>query len=224
MTARVKLAILEDHQSIIDGYMYRLEKEPRIQVVGTCLFGSELAPLLEEHQVDVLLMDLSVPVSPENHAIYPIRHELDRILNQYPDMKVIVISVFDQQALIRSLVDIGIRGYILKDDQSSIKKLTRIIKIIADGGMYFGENLNVFGVQNKQTELLTPRQIEVLSLCIAYPDLPTSTLADKMGISGSTFRNLLSDAYRRLDVRTRGAAVIRVQELGLILGKASSIQ
>ena len=221
MTAKVKIAILEDHQSIIDGYIYRLEKDPNIQVVGTCLFGNELGPLLEDEQVDVLLMDLSVPVSSENQAIFPIRHELTRILNQYPELKVIAISVFDQQALIRALIDIGIRGYILKDDHNSIKNLARIINIIADGGMYFSENLQAFGSQKKQTHLLTPRQIEVLSLCVAYPNIPTLILAEKMDISGSTFRNLLSDAYRRLDVRTRSAAVIRVQELGLILGKVS---
>lgn len=222
MRNSISVAILEDHQSIIDGYLYRLEKDPNIQLVGTCLFGNELEPLLKETQVDVLIMDLSVPVSAENQAIFPIRHELAKILNRYPELKVIVISVFAQQALIRALIDIGARGYILKDDQNSIKNLARIIKIIADGGLYFGDNLQGFTLEKKQEHLLTPRQIEVLSLCVAYPDLPTLTLAQTMGISGSTFRNLLSDAYQRLNVRTRSAAVIRVQELGLILGKASN--
>ena len=220
MSIKVRVAILEDHQSIIDGYTYRLGMSADIQIVGTSLFGYELEPMLAQHQVDVLLMDLSVPISPDNHNIFPIRHELSKILIKYPELKVIVISVFDQKALVSAMIEMGVRGYIVKDDQNSIKNLPRIVKIIADGGMYLSADLQTFGQLKEQEQPLTPRQIEVLSLCIAYPDSPTMVLAQKMEIASSTFRNLLSDAYRRLGVRTRSAAVARVQERGLILGKA----
>jgi len=220
MSIKVRVAILEDHQSIIDGYTYRLGMSADIQIVGTSLFGYELEPMLAQHQVDVLLMDLSVPISPDNHNIFPIRHELSKILIKYPELKVIVISVFDQKALVSAMVEMGVQGYIVKDDQNSIKNLPRIVKIIADGGMYLSADLQTFGQLKEQEQPLTPRQIEVLSLCIAYPDSPTMVLAQKMEIASSTFRNLLSDAYRRLGVRTRSAAVARVQERGLILGKA----
>jgi len=222
MKSTVRVAILEDHQSIIDGYIYRLGVSPDIQVVAVSLFGSELEPMLAQHQVDVLLMDLSVPISPENHNIFPMHHELAGILLQYPQLRVIVVSVFDQQALVRAMIDLGVHGYILKDDQNSIQNLARIVRIVAGGGMYFSSGLQTFSPLEEREQPLTPRQIEALSLCVAYPDLSASVLARKMEISSSTFRNLLSDAYRRLGVRTRNAAVVRVQELGLILVKASS--
>jgi len=221
MSVRVRVAIIEDHQSIIDGYIYRLGMSPDIQIVGTSLFGNELEPMLAQHQVDVLLMDLSVPTSPENHNIFPIRHELSKILLQYPELKVIVISVFDQQALVRALIEMGVHGYIVKDDRNSIKNLAGIVRIVAVGGIYFSADLHAYTSLKEQEQLLTPRQIEVLSLCVAYPDLPSSVLAQKLEIASSTFRNLLSDAYRRLGVRTRNSAVARVQEMGLILGKAT---
>ena len=64
---------------------------------------------------------------------------------------------------------------------------------------------------------LTPRQIEVLSLCAAYPDAMTSELAEKLNVANSTIRNLLSSAYLRLGVRSRAAAVARAQQLCLIV-------
>jgi len=224
MSVRVRVAILEDHQSIIDGYIYRLGMSPDIQIVGTSLFGNELEPMLAQHQVDVLLMDLSVPISLENHNVFPIRYELSKILIQYPELKVIIISVFNQQALVRAMIEMGVHGYIVKDDQSSIKNLARIVRIVADGGVYFGAALQAFALLKEQAQLLTPRQTEALSLCVAYPDLSTSVLARKMEIASSTFRNLLSGAYQRLEVHTRSAAVARIQEMGLILGEANKNQ
>ncbi len=128
--------------------------------------------------------------------------------------------MFDQPALVRALIEIGVHGYIVKDDQNSIKNLARIVKIVAGGGIYLSSDLDIYSPLQDE-KLLTPRQIEALSLCVAYPDMSTSILAQKMQITDSTFRNILSGAYRRLEVRTRNAAVLRVQELGVILGKVN---
>jgi DNA-binding CsgD family transcriptional regulator len=58
---------------------------------------------------------------------------------------------------------------------------------------------------------LTPRQFEVLSLCAAYPNGTSAELAGRLGVSSSTFRNVLSSAYLRLGVRTRNAAIAQLQ-------------
>ena len=226
MSSSIRVAILEDHQSIIDGYTYRLGMNADIKIVGTSLFGNELEPMLAQNQVDVLLMDLSIPISQENHNVFPVRHALSKIRHQYPDLKIIIISVFNQNALVRAMVEMGVRGYIVKDDQNSIKNLARIVKIVADDGVYFSADLQVFSLEKEQDQEqpLTPRQMEVLSLCIAYPNLSATVLAREMNITSSTFRNLLSDAYRRLGVRTRNAAVVCVQERGIIMGKAKDNQ
>ena len=71
-------------------------------------------------------------------------------------------------------------------------------------------------------ELLTPRQMEVLSLCAAYPDASTSDLAQMMSISNSTVRNLLSNLYLRLGVHSRTAAVEKAREMGLVTPRPPS--
>jgi DNA-binding NarL/FixJ family response regulator len=118
--------------------------------------------------------------------------------------------------LIDALVNTGISGYVFKDDQASIQKLNKIVDIIAKGGIYFSQGAYRDTQDEPIGSLLTPRQLEALSLCGSCPDGDTITLAGKLGITGSTLRNLLSGAYLRLGVRTRAAAIAKAQQLGLL--------
>jgi DNA-binding CsgD family transcriptional regulator len=66
---------------------------------------------------------------------------------------------------------------------------------------------------------LSPRQLETLSLCQAYPNESTAQLAARLSIANSTLRNLLSGAYIKLDVHTRNAAITKASQLGLITSR-----
>jgi len=70
---------------------------------------------------------------------------------------------------------------------------------------------------------LAKRELEVLSVCLSYPDCTTAELAEKMSISNSTVRNLLSGAYLKLGVRTRFAAIEKARRLELISSEAPSV-
>ncbi|MEW5829485.1 MAG: response regulator transcription factor [Chloroflexota bacterium] len=212
----IRVAILDDHQSIIDGYIYRLEAEEGIQVVASGRYGMDLEAILVAQPVDVLLLDLSLPTSPENRNLFPVLLELPRIVAAYPGLKVIVISVFNQPSLIKALNGMGVNGYIFKDDDNSIKLLAQVVKLVAAGGVYFSPGIQQELAAPPAETRLSPRQLEVLFLCMAYPDMGSSELARKLKISGSTFRNLLSGVYTRLGVRTRAAAIARARQLGII--------
>src|SRR5690349_1187844 len=80
---KVRVAILDDHQSIIDGYVYRLSSTPEIDVVATANYGEDLEPLLAKHPVDVLLLDLSVRTSHENSNPFPILHLIPKLLQRH---------------------------------------------------------------------------------------------------------------------------------------------
>jgi two-component system nitrate/nitrite response regulator NarL len=67
----IRVAILDDHISIIDGYLYRLSKNPEIEVVATETYGEALDSMLAEHSPDVLILDLNVPTSPVNRNALP---------------------------------------------------------------------------------------------------------------------------------------------------------
>ena len=219
MSERIKVAILEDHQSIIDGYIYRLNESPDIEVVGTAAFGEDLDKMLESTPMDVLIMDIHVPSRPDNPNPFPALHVTRRVIQKYPNLNILVISILTQQTLIQALVELGISGYIFKQDSESIRQLSKIVMMIARHGIYFSqEAYNKLRMEksSRASVTFTARQLEALSLCAAYPDQSTSEIAAQMKVTGSTLRNLLSSAYLRLDVRTRAAAIARLQQMGLI--------
>ena len=219
MSEKIRVTILDDHQSIIDGYLFRLNSIPEIEVVGTIGFGEELEPTLEKVHADVVLLDVGVPTSPANLNPYPILHVIPRLLQLYPNLAVLVISMYVERGLIRAIMEAGASGYILKDDQATIRELGSVIISIAKGGIYFSSKAHQLFLNQqlqKTNELLTARQLQALSLCAAYPDSLTEELATKMGVSNSTVRNLLSGAYVRLAVHNRAAAIAKARELGII--------
>jgi two-component system nitrate/nitrite response regulator NarL len=216
MVSNINVAILDDHQSIIDGFTYRLSMDPGIQIIGTSNYGEELEPMLAENEVDVLLLDVSVPNSASDRNQFPVIHIVPHLMKKYPRLNILVISMFTQRSLIDTLINSGISGYIFKDDQVSIQQLDRIVRIIEKGGIYFSPGAYQNGCKENSSPILTSRQLEALSLCASFPDDDTHLLADKLGITGSTMRNLLSESYLRLGVRTRAAAIAKAQQLGIL--------
>ncbi|MBI5351108.1 MAG: response regulator transcription factor [Chloroflexi bacterium] len=219
MKNKIHVAILDDHQSIIDGYKYRLEKESSIEVVATAGFGEDLEPMLASHPVDVLLMDIRVPVSASNQNSYPILSVVENLLKNHPNLNILVITMLAESFLIETLVDAGVSGYIYKGDDESIQKLPQIVRAIESGGIYlndaFYQKLRDEKSKAKHYSL-SPRQLEALRLCDIYPDKLSSEIAQELGVANSTLRNMLSDSYFRLDVRTRQAAIAKAKRLGLI--------
>jgi two-component system nitrate/nitrite response regulator NarL len=216
MLSKIRVAILDDHQSIIDGFTYRLSMDPDIQIVSTALFGDELEQMVANNPVDVLLLDVSVPNSSEDRNPYPVLHTIPSLLKKYPGLNILIISMFTQRSLIEALINVGVCGYIFKDDQSSIQQLDKIVRTIANGGIYFSQG----AIREPQAlgpdSMLTPRQMEALSLCASQPDCETGSLANQLGVTGSTLRNLLSNSYLRLGVRTRAAAIAKAHQLGIL--------
>jgi len=218
MTKTVRVTILDDHQSIVDGYRYRLGQFPGVEVVATIMLGEELEPTLEEHPTDVLLLDVNVPTSQENPNPYPILHTIPKLLQSYPNLNILVISMYAERGLIRAVMEAGASGYILKDDQATARDLASVVLSVAGGGIYFSQKAHeIYSTHlSRENMLLTTRQLEALSLCGAYPNSTTAELAVKMSVSNSTVRNLLSAAYLKLNVSNRAAAIARAQQMGLI--------
>lgn len=214
---KIRVAILDDHQSIIDGYLFRLNQAPDIEVVATATFAEDFETVLTGRAIDVLIVDIFVPTSRDNPSPYPILHAIPKWLQMYPHLAVLVISMYNRRTLIKSVVEAGASGYLLKDDKPLIEQLASIVRSIASGGIHFSQQAHQHLVRNLPEEPRpSPRQLEALSLCAAYPEATTAELAGRLGVAHSTLRNLLSGAYLRLNVRSRTAAVAKAQRLGLI--------
>jgi len=220
MAQKIRVAILDDHQGVIDGYKYRLQNHPEIEVVASMLYGDELKPTLNQHNIDVLLLDIQVPTSENNPNPFPILYLLPHLLNEFPSLSVLIITMHAQRTMIHTLMEAGASGYVLKEDHTAIRELPSLIKNIADGGIYLSRHAYNEWMRSRHGDSdqpLSPRQLEALSMCAAYPDTSTAELAQKMGIAHSTMRNLLSNAYIKLGVNTRAGAIAEARRLGLII-------
>lgn len=219
MENKIRVTILDDHQSIVDGYRFRLSKFPQIEVIDCLEHGEDLEPSLKKQVPNILLLDVHVPVSAENQNPYPILQIIPDLLQHYPDLVILVISMFAERGIIRAIMESGASGYILKDDQKTIRDLGNVILSVASGGIHLSEKAYTAYMKNRNVaseEPLTGRQMRVLSLCAAYPDHTTSDLAREMNVANSTVRNMLSEMYIRLGVHSRAAAIAKARQLGLI--------
>ncbi len=219
MPKKIRVAALDDHLGIIDGYLYRLNRSPEVEMVGAATNAADFEKLLTTQAVDLVFLDVWAPTSPDNSNPYPILHFIPQLLENYPHLAILVISAVSERALIQGVIEAGANGYILKEDTASIQNLAAIIAAVADGGIHLsplaGEQL-----RKRQTKTgepaLTPRQLEALSLAASHPDWSRGALAKGMAISNSTFRNLLHNSYLRLGVNTLSAAIFRARQLGMI--------
>jgi two-component system nitrate/nitrite response regulator NarL len=218
MAKKIRVGILDDHQAIIDGYTFRLRDHPEIEVAATAHFGDELEEMVQEHDLDILLLDITLPTAPDNSNPYPVLHLISKVLREKQGIAILVVSMHNQDSLIRAVMEAGASGYIVKDDHDSIQNLGDIITSVVRGGVYFSQNAYKLITQqgSKEVERLTPRQREVLSLLASRPYLTTAGMAEVLEVAPSTIRNLLSDAYERLEVPNRAAAIVKARQLGLI--------
>jgi DNA-binding NarL/FixJ family response regulator len=212
---KIQVVIMDDHQSIVDGYRFRLSQVPEIEVAKTVAYGDDLEPALKDYSVDVLILDVEVPSSPANPNPYPILHVIPRLVQLYPGMAMLVISMHNEPSLVRTIIEAGARGYILKNDAHKLQELGKWILALVNGEACFSDKI-LLSFSMRKDRLFTERQLEVLSLCAAYPNSKTAELADKMQIADSTLRNMLSNVYLKLGVQTRAAAIAKARDLGLI--------
>lgn len=217
---QVRVAIVDDHQSIIDGYKYRLQQDSDIDVVGSTYFGSQIRPLLERTRVDVLLLDARIPTSAEDSEPFPTLLAIPELIDDFPQTHILLISMHNRRAFIEFAIESGISGYLLKDDTIAMRNLAVIVRSIAAGGVHLSDGVikNLRKRQDENSAALSERQLEAITLCARFPDETSTQLAKRANMAPSTMRNTLSRAYLKLDVHSRQAAVAEAQRRGLVTG------
>jgi DNA-binding NarL/FixJ family response regulator len=217
MSVKVQVGILEDHIATATGYKALLEANDKLEISWSARYYNEVESSLESYQTDVLILDVGVDNSPSDSNPFPILHIIPKLLEKYPEMAILVISMYNRRALIKATQHAGAIGYILKDDFFSFDKLDQIILDVADGGIYYSPEVEqLLSHTGINTPTLTRRQSEILSYIASSPNLTTGQLAERLNLAPSTIRNHLSDAYIRLGVSRLTSAISTARQLGLI--------
>ena len=164
MKNEIRILLVDDHQIIIDGLKSLMKSAGNLVVAGEANNGREALRLLDILKVDIVLMDIDMPVMNGIDAL----KEIKRIK---PLTKVIILSMHNESGMIRSLIGLGADGYLLKS--TSLDELIRAITKVNEGDKYFSTDvtlalLNTSQVshpaQKQQIEILTIREEEILKL------------------------------------------------------------
>ncbi|KJR39550.1 DNA-binding response regulator [Vibrio navarrensis] len=132
MDRPIRIVIVDDHQVVLDGFMARLEIEPDIEVVGTASNGLEALDAVRRHKPDVVLMDISMPIMNGIEATRLIKEE-------FPESKVLMLTMHDNREYIMKVMQEGAVGYMLKE--ISAEKMVQAIKTVNQGSTYFCESV-----------------------------------------------------------------------------------
>jgi DNA-binding NarL/FixJ family response regulator len=206
-----KILIADDHAIVRAGIRTVVEEIEGLEVVGEVHDGPSLLESLHAHQPDCLLVDISMP------EFNPLK-TLPEIRAQYPDIKILVVSVYDDEYYVHELLQAGVNGYHLKDQPLSDLKLA-LIKVLEGDRWISGPLITklVGGAHPKTTPpLLTLRQREILHLLKEGYD--NQNIALQMSLSVKTVENHLTRMYRQLGVNSRLEAAHYVGQHPEVLG------
>ena len=207
----ISVAVVDDHPHVAIALRALVADIPDIRVVAESTQGGDVPALVRRSNPDVLLLDLFI--EPEFDALSAVRY----LREDFPDLKICLLSAFLEPTLLHELLQAGVCGYILKDDDY-VSRIDSIIRELADGQVYLSpqayEALVLATRSQGREQVLTEREVEILRL--AKRGLPNPQIAKALHISPGTVRNHLSSIYRKLGVHSRHEALQIAEERQII--------
>ena len=193
MTPLIPIAIVDDHQIVIDGIAALLDKHPSIVIKATATSATDMIHLLREEPVSILLTDIMMPGMSGRELAKQVRQE-------HPLIRILALSMSGQGDVVNEMInDADISGYVLKN--ISKHELIHAIEKIAGGGIYFSDEvlneLQKFSNQRQEQEevRLTNREIEIIQLI--EKELSNKEIADTLFISERTVETHRKNIFRK---------------------------
>lgn len=194
----IRIAILDDHQIVIDGLRLLLENQSHFEIVGQFNRGQELLDALPDLNPDIVITDILMP-------------EMDglevamRLKDQFPDIKVIALSMNGEGPLAEKMIEQAeVAGYVLKTTNKS--ELTEAIESVYAGDTFYAKEIldELYSFrkikQENESINLTIREIEIIQ-CIAS-DLTNKQIADQLFISERTVETHRKNIFRKTNIHS----------------------
>jgi len=181
MVKSVEIIIVEDHVIFREGIKKVLAEISGVKVMAEAENGEQFLKLLEKLTPDIVIMDLKMPVMGGMEAT-------EKALKLYPNLKIIVLTLFGDEEYLYSMVLKGISGYLLKT--TSLNNLERAIHMVSNGEQYYSSELN--GLLAKRLRQFSANEIPVFSaketelLALLSKGMSTEEMAEKMCLSKRT--------------------------------------
>lgn len=190
----MKLLIVDDDSLVCQSLELLLGKEEDFEVIGVALDGQEAIHLCHKQQPDVILMDIQMPVMNGIESMKIIKQH-------YPFIPVVMLTTFQDERNIRSALQAGAEGYLLKS--STIEKMADHIRAIASGTTVLSPNvLKTIMVPSREgLQRLTEREADIVEL--VSQGLSNKEISEQLYLSLGTVRNMLTIILDKLELRDR---------------------
>ena len=213
----IKVLLADDHQMILDGLAAMLETEEQIEIIGQVQDGqSVLEKIGGAVEIDVVIMDINMP---KLDGI-----ETTKIIKStYPEVKVLVLSMYNRSEFVKNLLESGTDGYILKN--AGKKVLISAIQAVSRGEPYYSAEITQTIMRSYQkTRFFNPsiyaelsnREKEVIRLIAS--EKTTQEIADELCLSTHTIDTHRKNILAKLDVKNATGIVKYALQSGIVKG------
>ncbi len=212
MTARpIRVLLADDHALLREGLRALLSNDGDLRIVGEATDGLEAVEAALDTGPDVVLMDVTLP---SLNGIDATR----RITQQRPDIRVLVLTMYDDAQTVDRALRAGAKGYVVKD--AGATTVAEAIRAVARGEVYLSPEVSGYvlaGYLNADApdlDPLTPREREVLQL--VAEGYTSHEIAERLGVAVKTVQNQRGRVMEKLGVSTTAALVRAAMRMGLV--------
>ena len=217
--SKIRIIIADDHPIVRSGLRSLLDILPDVVVIDEAENGQAAIDQAAQHAPDVIIMDIQMPVVDGIQAVR-------QIVSAHPQIGVLMLTMFEDDANVFAAVQAGARGYLLKGATHS--EVAHAIRAVHDGQVIFGAALAVriaayFSMASVSAQsgnsppdtfaALTARENEILSHLAA--GAANNTIARQLGISPKTVANHVSNILTKLQAADRAQVIMRARSAGL---------
>ncbi len=207
MAQPTRLVIADDHPLVRMGIRTTLSADETLELVGEAVDAQQARELCLRLRPDVLLLDLSMPGPAPTDTVTWLRERC-------PETKVVVLTAYDDDAYVRGLLAVGVRGYILKDEMP--ETIVRAVQTVVRGDTWFSLSLlkNLARPAQEPGGIeLSDRELRILQLAVW--GRTDRGIGEELFLSERTVRYHLRHIYEKLGVDSRVEAVAQAVQLGL---------
>jgi len=210
MDKKINILLVDDHQVVIDGLCLIINSSEKFQVLGFALNGAEAIVKVKEESIDIILMDINMPVMNGLEATKAIR-QFDT------HVKILGLSMLDEIAIVKHLRQAGGNGFLLKN--SGKEEILTALNEVLTNGSYYDKHIieRLISDEPKSNSIipnLSRREKEILKLII--DEYTTKEIAEKLFISFGTVETHRRNIINKLGVRNTAGLVRMAVEYKLV--------
>ncbi len=201
------VAIVDDHELVREGMISIISRLEGYSVEITAANGQELHQKLKfaEKVPEIFILDINMPVM-NGYQTMEMLHQ------RYPQVKVMGLSMYDNEISIVKMLRLGAKGYLKKD--CSPQELKEALRAIRDG-QYYHPDINVQPGDFKPKLPVTEREIELLSYCCT--ELSYKEIAERMFVGVRTVHGYRDSLFEKLNLKTRAGLAVYALKAGIVL-------